>query len=165
MNNTIVGNNNNNILAGLDGNDTLKGGGGSDTLIGGNGNDILVGGAGQDTMTDGNGNDTYGYFATSESAAGVNKDILLDFTRGFDKIDLSAIDANISVAAAGNQAFNFIGTAAFSGAAGEVRYVDTGNNITVQVDRQGDGNVVAEMEIQLNGVGVAGVLAATDFIL
>lgn len=181
LNNSIIGNDNNNILSGLDGNDALNGGNGNDTLNGGNGNDslfgstgndtlnggdgndIIIGGAGKDTMSDGNGTDTYRYFATSESTAGINRDVILDFSRGFDKIDLSAIDANITLA--GNQAFNFIGTAAFSGLAGEVRYVDTGNDLVVQVDVQGDGNTTAEMEIQLNGLGAAGVLAATDFIL
>ncbi len=163
LNNSIIGNNNSNILSGLDGNDTLSGGSGNDTLNGGDGNDTITGGAGKDTMSDGNGTDTYRYFATSESTAGRNRDVILDFSRGFDKIDLSPIDANITLA--GNQAFNFIGTAAFSGLAGEVRYVDTGSNLVVQVDVQGDGDVIAEMEIQLNGLGVAGVLAATDFVL
>jgi len=181
LNNSITGNNNINNLSGFDGNDTLRGGNGSDTLNGGNGDDrlfgdsgndtlnggngddIIIGGAGKDTMSDGNGTDTFRYFATSESTAGVNRDVILNFDRGFDKIELRAIDANITLN--GDQAFNFIGKAAFSGLAGEVRYVDTGSNLVVQVDIQGDGNTIAEMEIQLNGGGVVGVLAATDFIL
>lgn len=181
LNNSITGNNNINNLSGFDGNDTLRGGNGSDTLNGGNGDDrlfgdsgndtlnggngddIIIGGAGKDTMSDGNGTDTFRYFATSESTAGVNRDVILNFDRGFDKIELRAIDANITLN--GDQAFNFIGKAAFSGLAGEVRYVDTGSNLVVQVDIQGDGNTIAEMEIQLNGGGVVGVLAAPDFIL
>lgn len=162
-NDSLSGGSGNDTLNGDSGNDSLSGGSGNDTLNGGDGDDIITGGTGKDTMSDGNGTDTYRYFATSESTAGVNRDVILDFSRGFDKIDLSVIDANITLA--GNQAFNFIGTAAFSGLAGEVRYVDTGTNLVVQVDVQGDGNTTAEMEIQLNGLGVAGVLAATDFVL
>jgi Ca2+-binding RTX toxin-like protein len=162
-NDSLFGGTGNDTLNGDSGNDYLSGSTGNDTLNGGDGDDTIIGGAGKDTMSDGNGTDTYQYFATSESTAGINRDVILDFSRGFDKIDLSAIDANITLA--GNQAFNFIGTAAFSGLAGEVRYVDTGANLVVQVDVQGDGNVIAEMEIQLNGLGAAGVLAATDFVL
>ena len=43
-------------------------------------------------------------------------DQILDFTPGTDKIDLSRIDANSLVA--GDQAFNWIGSNAFSGTAG-----------------------------------------------
>ncbi|MEH1913010.1 M10 family metallopeptidase C-terminal domain-containing protein [Nostoc sp.] len=51
------------------------------------------------------------------------RDILTDFTSGFDKIDLSAIDSELSIL--GNQAFKFISTA------GEVRYFTSGSNLFV----------------------------------
>ena len=48
----------------------------------------------------------------ADSAEGRCRDIILDFTRAQgDKIDFAAIDANTHVA--GNNAFHFIGAAAF----------------------------------------------------
>ncbi len=63
-------------------------------------------------MTGGNGNDTFAYSSIADSAFGpLNQDTITGFQLsgifGADRIDLSAIDANLS--AAGNQAFTFIG--------------------------------------------------------
>ncbi|MDZ7951411.1 calcium-binding protein [Nostoc sp. DedQUE09] len=169
LDDVILGDNGNDILTGLagndllfgnNGNDTINGGLGNDIINGGNGNDILIGGAGTDTITDGDGDDIYKYFSTSESQVGVTRDILTDFTSGFDKIDLSAIDAELLTA--GDQAFKFIGTAAFTGTAGEVRYFTSGSNLFVQAEINNDGNITADLEIQLNGVAT---IAATSFIL
>jgi serralysin len=77
-----------------------------------------------------------------------------------DKIDLSAIDANVLLA--GNQTFDFIGTGAFTGTTGEVRYFLSGTNMIVEVDVQGDRNATADMQIQLN---VIGSVNASNFIL
>ncbi|MBY0483101.1 M10 family metallopeptidase C-terminal domain-containing protein [Nitrosomonas sp.] len=151
--NVITGNSNANILTGLGGNDTISAGGGNDTIIGG---------SGKDTMTDGGGNDTYDFNATSESAVGANRDICTDFTHLVDKIDLSTIDAN--VVTAGNQAFTFIGNVAFTGTAGEVRYFTSGSDIIIQVELDNDGNLTADMEIQLTGAATTGI-NASDFIL
>ncbi|HYX17624.1 MAG TPA: calcium-binding protein [Nostoc sp.] len=159
-NDLLFGNNGNDQINGGDGNDEIDGGDGNDQINGGNGNDTLIGGAGTDTITDGGGNDTFKYLNTSESQVGVARDILIDFTSGIDKIDLSAIDAELSPA--GNQAFKFIGTAAFTGSAGEVRYFSNDGNLFVQADIGNDNNFTANLEIQLNGLST---IAATDFIL
>lgn len=159
-NDTLLGENGNDTLDGGTGNDSLNGGAGNDTLIGGSGNDILVGGAGRDTMSDGTGDDIYRYFSTSESAVGIQRDVILNFNGGFDRLDLSFIDANLNIA--GNQAFSFIGTNNFSGIGGEVRYFTSGNNLILQAKIHGDGNIVADMEIQLNGLGS---ISAADIIL
>ncbi|MEH2025847.1 calcium-binding protein [Nostoc sp.] len=150
----------NDSITGSVANNVINTGSGNDTINGGDGDDILIGGAGTDRITDGGGDDIYKYFSTSESQVGVARDILTDFTSGFDKIDLSAIDAELSVF--GNQAFNFIGTAAFTGTAGEVRYFTSGSNLFVQAEINNDGNTLADLEIQLNGLST---IAATDFIL
>lgn len=150
---TIIGSTASNLLDGNEGNDTIDGG---------SGNDTLVGGAGTDTMTDGDGNDVYRFLSVTESNVGAgSRDILTDFTRSADDIDLSPIDSNLLTA--GNQAFSFIGTGAFTGGGnGEVRYFQFGSNTIVQVNRQGDGNLTAEMEIQITGLVN---LAAGDFVL
>ncbi|MBE8967882.1 M10 family metallopeptidase C-terminal domain-containing protein [Nostocales cyanobacterium LEGE 12452] len=150
----------NDSITGSAADNVINTGSGNDTINGGNGNDILIGGAGTDRITDGGGDDIYKYFSTSESQVGVARDILTDFTPGFDKIDLSAIDSELSLL--GNQAFKFIGTAAFTGGAGEVRYFASGSNLFVQAEINGDGNILADLEIQVNGLST---IAATNFIL
>jgi Ca2+-binding RTX toxin-like protein len=166
-NDTLNGNMGNDSLYGGDGNDFLNGGMSSDRLFGGNGDDTLVGGLGADTMTDGSGDDVYRYFSVTDSTPGLgNRDILTDFTSGVDKIDLSSIDSDILEV--GNQAFDFIGLVGGPGVPfpglgdGNVRYYQLGGNTFIQVDRQGDGDVVAEMEIQLTGLINP---VAADFIL
>jgi hypothetical protein len=69
------------------------------------------------------------------------------FARGEDRIDLAAIDADPG--RPGNQAFTFIGAAAFSGTAGEVRVTAEGPDTVVQADTGGDG--AADFAIALTG--------------
>lgn len=71
-------------LFGGAGNDQLFGGGGRDRLNGGGGNDILNGGAGNDVLTGGAGRDTFVFGNNS------GKDVITDFGRGNNTIDLSA---------------------------------------------------------------------------
>lgn len=146
----------NDWLNGGDGNDTLSGGEGDDILIGGAGKDVLEGGAGMDTMTGGAGADIF-RFRPSDVAAG-GRDVITDFQRGTDKIELSLIDAKAGTAA--NDAFSFIGTAAFTKKAGELRFEKVGGDSIVHADTNGDG--VADFSIVLKGIGA---LAANDFTL
>ncbi len=81
---------------------------------------MLRGGAGKDTLTGGIGGDRFVFAATGDSVTGANADRITDFSRAQgDRIDLSAIDANTG--AAGNQAFTFIGSGAFTHHAGQLR--------------------------------------------
>ena len=93
------------------GNDIILGGAGNDHIFGGLGNDIITGGLGADIMTgigDGldtlDGNDTFLYNSVAESTLAAF-DRISDFALfgRADKIDVSAIDANTTLA--GNQAF------------------------------------------------------------
>jgi Ca2+-binding RTX toxin-like protein len=82
----------------------------------------LYGGAGADALIGGLGADIFKYNSVNDSPAGSGRDVLIGFQGGAgvgDQIHLSAIDANILVA--GNQAFTYIGGAAFT-AAGQLRY-------------------------------------------
>ena len=157
LDNIIFGGGGNDTLSGLDGNDTLRGQTGNDTLSGGDGDDLLVGGSGIDDLTGGAGADTF-RFSTFESGTGANADRIQDFAQGSDIIEVAGIDADLLTA--GNQTFSFIGNAAFSGAAGELRYYDNGVDTFVQGDINGDG--AADFDIALTGV-VA--LVSTDFVL
>ena len=84
--NIIEGNALANTLSGGDGNDTLRGMAGNDSLNGGNGNDSLVGGAGSDVLYGGSGMDSF-RFDVAPSAS--NRDVVLDFSTGFDQIVLA----------------------------------------------------------------------------
>ncbi|MFT3728244.1 MAG: calcium-binding protein [Terricaulis sp.] len=86
LSNQMSGNAGANTLTGNDGNDVLQGQDGDDVLIGGNGADVLIGGAGADTFV---------YQAASDSAAAAH-DIIKDFQKGVDLIDLSAVHTDVS---------------------------------------------------------------------
>ena len=97
----------------------LRGNGGDDVLNGFQGADTLYGGSGRDT------------FAFSYIESG---DRIADFSRG-DKIDLRGTGVDMT----------FIGSAAFSGVAGQLRYAQ--GYLTADVN--GDGT--ADLSIQLSG--------------
>ena len=154
----------NDVLRGNAGNDTLHGKGGADILEGGDGVDLLMGGAGQDDLTGGLGNDRFDFDTAADTATG-SSDHILDFAQGFDKIDFSTFDAKAGTKK--NDAFQFIGAAEFTGAAGQLRYqhfdfTGTANDITlIQADINGDR--IADFELTLLGQMTA--LQAVDFVL
>jgi Ca2+-binding RTX toxin-like protein len=162
---------------------TLNGGDGNDrleandehgsTLNGENGNDVLVmlsagstgstlnGGAGADTLSLYFGSFTCDYNAVSDSPAGAGRDTIDEFAGQGDDvefasiIDLTTIDANVLLS--GNQAFTWIGGAAFT-AAGQLRY----NTTTGILQGSTDGDTATEFEIQLVG---APAISVSDILL
>jgi Ca2+-binding RTX toxin-like protein len=122
------------------GNLILFGGVANDTLFGGGGNDLFVGGSGSDTMFGHGGNDIFRYDSASHSNP-LAMDSIIEFVPGEDMIDLSRIDANSHEA--GDQAFHWIGSDAFTGAgassAGELRATLENNVWVVRGDTNGDG--------------------------
>jgi Ca2+-binding RTX toxin-like protein len=157
LDNVIFGGSGNDTLTGNDGNDELRGGSGDDVLVGGDGNDLIVGASGIDEMTGGNDADTF-RISTFETGLGASADRILDFVQGDDIIDVAGMDA--ALLTGGNQAFSFIGTAAFSGAGAELRYFFDGTDTWVQGDINADG--AADFDIFVAG---AVTLAGADFIL
>ncbi len=167
LDNVIRGNDGDNILYGKRGADVLKGGAGADKLVGGNGKDILKGDAGADKLLGGGGSDlifagtdnavdTIIYKSKADSALGaLFRDKIYNFASGTDLIDLTALDAD--TAQAGNQAFAFSTSGA---AANSIWVVDTGADLMVQGDMNGDAS--ADFEIQLMGINS---VTATDFLL
>ncbi len=153
-----TGNSLNNVLTGNSGNNTLSGGTGTDTLVGGLGNDRLTGGSD---------NDSFVFNTVAETGiTATASDVITDFVRGQDKINLSAIDA-FAGSANVNDTFVWRGTAAFNNATqGEVRFqrfdvAGTANDHTmVWIDN--DADTAVEMAIRLTGLYT---LTASDFIL
>jgi serralysin len=120
------GNGLNNYIAGNSGANLIQGFDGVDWLIGALGRDILAGGAGADR---------FDFNALAESAVGVDRDVVNDFSAAAgDKIDLSGIDADTGVG--GDQPFSYIGAAVFSGA-GQLRLVGDVLQAEVTGDNRG----------------------------
>ena len=146
---------------GSQGGDTITLNGGNNVVDGHDGNDTIAGGTGSDTLTGGAGDDMFDFNALNESS-GANIDRITDFQgaglAAGDVIDLSTIDANGGVG--GNQAFNFIGTDAFS-AAGQLRYTQVGGDTIIQGNTNGNIGTI-EFELRLTGLHP---LLGTDFIL
>ena len=146
-NDELWGQRGNDLLKGATGADALHGGAGADTLAGGGGADTLAGGTGRDRLTGGAGADHFVF----GSAAEAKGDTITDFSvKGGDLIDLSGLDVELS----------FIGSDAFSGAAGELRFVTRGGDTRVQADLDGDGR--ADFNLVLTGEKA---LTAEDFLL
>ncbi len=128
----------------------------NDALFGSAGANQLTGGAGLDQMTGRGGADQF-VFATRGDAPVIADfiDIIADFSRAQgDKVNLSAIDANLTTT--GNQAFTFIGTAAFSNRAGQLRFQDE----ILSGDVNGDGR----LDFRIGLLDITAMLAS-DIIL
>jgi Ca2+-binding RTX toxin-like protein len=156
-NDWVYGNADEDFVNGGNGDDNVFGGGAYDRVYGGAGNDLvngqagndfIVGGAGIDLIVGGPGADRFvfldGDFGPDLSAT----DRIKDFSKAQgDLIDLTRVDANIALA--GDQAFKWIGNAAFSGTAGELRYNWSGSTTVVTGDTDGDGT--ADFALLLTG--------------
>lgn len=155
--NTITGNAGANRLLGYGGNDKLDGAAGNDTLIGGDGADTLIGGAGADVLTGGNGNDIFVVNALSETGTtSAAWDVITDFVRGQDKINLSALDADTATAST-NEAFSsFIASTDSFTATGQLKFLD--GVLYGNTDMDAD----AEFAIQLTGITT---LTTADLVL
>jgi Ca2+-binding RTX toxin-like protein len=176
----------NDVILGDVGADTLQGEGGDDVIYGDAGNDVIYGGFGRDVVAGGPGADRFvfgtvvlyapstpGTFASAVVDTGLGeagRDVILDFTQGEDKIDLSTINffqrrppTDIPFAFIGADKFHAIHDRP------EVRYEIQGDRTIIQLDgtalqypfnQQPDGK--ADAEIVLIG---AIKLTATDFVL
>ena len=103
--------------------------------------------------------------AASDSPSGAGRDQITDFDAGtnassMDIIDLSAIDAQTGP---GNQAFTWIGKAAFTHTKGELRVERAGSSAIVMGDVNGDAAV--DFKIELQNFTALSTLTASDFML
>ena len=154
---TLFGSRYGDTLNGNSGNDQLLGGLGNDRLLGGSGNDRIFGGSGYDVLTGNTGFDEFHFNAVADSLPDTTRDRITDFQLDIDIIDLSDIDARVGTA--GNQAFSWIGGAAFT-AAGQLRYSYSGTDTIISANT--DSDAAAESQIVLTG---RFALIAGDFVL
>jgi Ca2+-binding RTX toxin-like protein len=136
------------LIFGGDGHDTLWGMDGDDLLLGGEGNDEIVGGAGMDEMAGDLGADRLVWTSITDTGVTVaTGDIVYGFDRSEgDRLDLYEVDADVY--AAGDQAFRFIGAAAFSGTPGEINYVYVDGDTIIQMQTGLDADVEGVIRIQ-----------------
>ncbi|QUS35633.1 calcium-binding protein [Falsirhodobacter algicola] len=153
----LLGGAGNDVLNADAGNDTLYGGAGNDVLSGGAGRDVLYGGAGVDELHGGvdQARDTFIFLKRSDFGSLSHTDEIHDFVSGIDRIDVSAIDANIR--AAGHQSFVFSDSGP---AANALWTTQQGSDLLLQGDVNKDG--AADFALLLRDVQY---LASTDVML
>lgn len=136
---------NGNLFLAGDGNDRLLLGGGDDEGRGGKGADRLTGGQGADLLAGGQGADRFIYLSVGDSTVAVS-DRIADLAER-DRIDLSAIDADLG--AAGDQGFRIVRR--LTGDAGQmtVKFREADGHTEVLGDVDGDG--AADLRILLTG--------------
>ena len=127
------------------------------TADGGAGNDLLIAQGSGGVLTGGSGSDLFAFRPDAGTLPLNSSYSITDFARGLDRIDLSAIDADVTRAS--NTAFRFTGAHAFSGHAGELHLVQANGSTQLEGDTNGDG--YADFSIGLNGVAVG----AHDIVL
>ena len=152
----LAGGSGNDVLRGGTGQDRLVGGAGADVLDGGTGNDILIGGLGRDVLTGGFGADVFRFLSTDDLPAPhdrIGPERITDFSQAQgDKIDLSAIDADVT--APGNQAFLFANGIQF------IRYQP--GTVTTEVDG-GRGETLVKLDTGAGAVTLLTVAGQVEF--
>ena len=118
----------------------------ADTLQGDDGLNLFQGGGGRDVTTGGAGRDLHDFDRVQDSPAGAAKrDVITDFATGFDKIDLTGIDADITVA--GNQAFTWVREDALT-RSGQIGFFASGDDTIIRAST--DADATAEFQLELS---------------
>lgn len=147
-------------LDGGKGNDRLDGGTGDDQLDGGAGDDTLYGGLGYDHLTGGTGKDVFSFRQANPG----NLQVIMDFVKGEDRIDFTAIDGNAALAGDQQLAMSFNGQ--FVGGGQGSFYVEKGPYggtyyTYVHVDANGDGKL--DLDVMLTSPSGYYALSIGDF--
>lgn len=127
----LIGAANGNALSGGAGDDKLYGHAGNDVLNGGAGRDALFGGAGADVLIGGADADRFIFTVAADAGTGAAADRIADFQHDIDVIDLIGLPLT-----------GFVGSAAFSGRAGQLRWSGTALEADLNGDRLADFAIV-----------------------
>lgn len=131
--------------------DTITNTAANETLNGTAGADVFMLGGGLDVVLGKGGLDAFRFLQAAIGPAGSNATTLEDFNRAAgERLDLSRIDAIAGTAA--NDAFSFIGTAAFNGTPGQLRWQDQGGG-TLLIQGNVNANTVADLTILVKATG------------
>lgn len=149
-----LGNGEANVILGNSGANLLTGGAGNDRIEGGDGDDVIAGDQGNDRLTGGSGADTFQFtdldIQSSTGLLSKFSDIITDFNLADgDVIDLSLIDANITVDAIGDQAFTVV--ASFNRTAGQATLTYNASKDITLLHLDVDGDSKADLTISING--------------
>lgn len=140
--NVIIGNEAGNILFGGWGDDILRGGKGADRLVSGRGQDNLFGG-------DDQAGDDFVFAYRTQSRPGQERDVIHDFVRGQDHVDLSRMDARPG--SGGDDDFSWGGRSAADHA---VWWANAKDGVLLRADLNGDAR--ADVEVLLRGLSDLG---------
>jgi Ca2+-binding RTX toxin-like protein len=118
-------------------------------IIGNDGSNLIDGSYGKDTLTGGGGPDHFQWSSINEIGwFNFDPDIVTDFKRAEgDLLRFDLIDADETVA--GNQAFQFVGTAGFTGP-GQIWWGHNGGNTVILLNTNAD--LTIDGIIQVNGL-------------
>lgn len=144
---------------------TLQGNNGANVLIGGSGNDTLIGGGGNDTLTGGLGADWF-VFDKAPNASN-NKDTVLDFTSGEDKLAVSkAIFAGLAAADLGQLNIDAFWSGAGVTTAHDAtdRFIYNTTTGALYYDADGQGGSAA-VQMAVIGTAVHPLLSYADFMV
>jgi len=128
-NDYLTGNSDKNIIHAHSRNDIVHRDGGNDRLYGNAGNDKIDGGSGADIFNGGSGNDSFDFSSLTDCSINA-MDEIQDFEQGLDKVNLSAIEKDLSF-----DSFEFI--------------VENGH--TVIKDKNSDFAIDLQGQFNLNG--------------
>jgi serralysin len=163
----LTGGTGNDVILGGEGDDYLLGYSGNDRLEGGSGDDYLYGGRNTDRLIGGTGNDRFDFNTVQEIGKNLTfRDIIVDFVKGEDRIDLWTIDAKDTTA--GSNKFIFVAPegSSFTGVEGQLIWDQQDNagsaNDRTLVSGDTNGDSVAEFTIELKGLHN---LSAGDIVL
>lgn len=161
----LTGSNYGDFLAGDNNANVLEGRGGSDELWGNGGKDKLIGGAGADTFV----------FKGVQLGSGVpvtdstvsNPDLLTDFQRGIDKIDLTRFPNMLisgTKSASYTEHFRWAGKLSSNNVTmGYAGYRTTATGVDLLANPYGaNGDVIADLRVSLSGVTA---LSSSDVLL
>jgi serralysin len=120
------------------------------------GNDVITGNDAVNVLSGGDGSDVFRFLSVAQSSTSA-VDRITDFS-SVDTLDFSVIDAN--TATSFNDTFQFLGTSAFTGHAGEIRYEHINNDVIVYADVNGDG--IPDLQVHLQNLAT---ISSSNFIL